>query len=349
MNRFIFTSLIIVKLLISIHSHITNEKGYAYNEISGEMLKPIGIEHKLDYEAMNDDMKKSLESSLINLADVSSTALNYYYYGNQLNTFEKKIYERFDKLCQTPIKNITTEFFNIAQYKIAISNLENTLSKAFFALKYDHPDYFWLNGGYRYTYYPIPGNLNYVDKIQISLTIIDYENKYINNNYDKVTNIAKTVANNAKKQTTLYKRIKYIHDYLATNIKYGYVKADLSRYDIAGCLLNKRCVCQGYALTFSYICRLANIEAIVIQGTTKRGERHFWNYVKIDNVWYLVDVTFDDPGDNEPGVASDNYTFFLIGWGDKYYKENYDKREALSKGLKYPTLSETNYKRPNLV
>ena len=211
---------------------------------------------------MNDDMKKSLGSSLINLADVSPYSLDYYFYGNQLNTFEKKIYVIFAKLCQTPIKNLTTDYFNIAQYKVAKSNLMDSLSKAALALRYDHPEYWWNNGLYEVLYF---NKGDYVDRIQLTFHTNDYAKNYINNNFDKVTNIAKTVADNAKKQTTLYKRIKYIHDYLATNIKYGYEKADQSRYDITGCLLNKRCVCHGYAMTFSYICRLAGIEAIVIK------------------------------------------------------------------------------------
>ena len=114
MNRFIFTSLIIAQLLISIYSRLANENAYAYDKISDELFKPIVIERKLDNEVMNDDMKKLLGSSLINLADVSPYSLDYYYYGNQLNTFEKKIYVIFAKLCQTPLKNLTTEYFDIA-------------------------------------------------------------------------------------------------------------------------------------------------------------------------------------------------------------------------------------------
>ena len=49
-----------------------------------------------------DDMKKPLGSSVINLANTSSGAKEYYYYTNQLNTIEKKIYVEFWKffMCQ---------------------------------------------------------------------------------------------------------------------------------------------------------------------------------------------------------------------------------------------------------
>ena len=158
MNRFIFTSLIIAQLLISIHSRLANENAYAYDEISDELFKPIVIER----EVMNDDMKKSLGSSLINLADVSPYSLDYYFYGNQLNTFEKKIYVIFAKLCQTPLKNLTTEYFSIAEYKVAKSNLMDSLSKAALALRYDHPEYWWNNGLYEVLYF---NKVDYVDRI----------------------------------------------------------------------------------------------------------------------------------------------------------------------------------------
>jgi transglutaminase-like putative cysteine protease len=293
-------------------------------------------------------MEKYLESSFINLADASSSTVEYYYYGKQLNELEKKIYAEFVKLCQAQ-DTFTTEWLSIASYKIAIAKISDLTSKVSGAFKNDHPEYWWY-GGVSSTYYPTADNLGYIDRIQFTLKTNGYTSNYIKKNYDKVTSIAKTIADNAKKQTTVYKRIKYIHDYLATNIQYGYVKEDYDRYNIIGALINKRCVCQGYAMTFSYISRLVGIEAIVVHGiAVDENGRHAWNYVKIDNAWYLLDVTFDDPGDAKPGVPSDVYTYFLIGSGDEYYKKDYLKTEVISAGLRYPTLSATNYKRPNLM
>ena len=347
MKRFIFTSLIIAQLLISIHSKIANENAYAYNEVSGEPFQPIIISYKLDVK--DNEMEKYLESSFINLADASSSTVEYYYYGKQLNEFEKKLYAEFAKLCQAP-DTFTTEWLSIANYKIAIDKMPDLSVKVCSALQFDHPEYWWLYGVTNYTYYPIKDNLGYIDRIQFTIQTNGYTKNYIIKNYDKVTSVAKTIADNAKKQTTVYKRIKYIHDYLATNIQYGYVNADNDRYNIIGALINKRCVCQGYAMAFSYISRLVGIEAIFVRGIAiDENGRHAWNYVKIDNAWYLLDVTFDDPGDAKPGVPSDSYIYFLIGSGDEYYKKDYLKTEVISAGLRYPTLSVTNYKRPNLM
>ena len=235
-----------------------------------------------------------------------------------------------------------TEFIDVQQYKVLISKVPDSCSKASIALAFEHTEYWWISGQITFKYFR---DGDYVNKIQIIMDNNGYSDKYINKYNDKVLSAAKTIADNAKKQNTVYKRIKYIHDYLISYIDYGKGKDDFSPHSTYGALINKLCTCGGYAKTFVYIARLVGIEAIVINGNTVNGS-HFWNYVKIDNIWYLIDLTFDDPGKDE---QTPRYTFFLIGWGDQNYKDHYKESIALAMGLKYPTLSETNYKRPNLV
>jgi hypothetical protein len=334
MNRFIFTILTVAQLLISIHSDIPDKGPNGYYDFYDEAFRPIVIGHEV-HGIMDDNIKKSLGPSVVNLA--ASETVKYYYYGNLLNTFEKRIYTEVWKLCQKPYSFTTGDFIDVSQYKVLKSKLDGSMKKGVYALIFDYTEFWWIGGGFSYQFYT---DNDYIRSIQITLKDHGYTANYITKYHDKLLSTAKTIADNAKKESTLYKRIKYIHDYLVKNTDYGKPRNDFAHQTTYGALIDKVCVCEGYAKTFAYISKLVGIEAIVIHGNTVNGS-HAWNYVKIDNTWYLVDVTFDDTGTTD--------VFFLIGWGDKYYKENYRERNAIAEGLKYPTLSETNYKRPNLA
>jgi len=81
-----------------------------------------------------------------------------------------------------------------------------------------------------------------------------------------------------------------VHDYLILNTDYDYSDTMYSAYD---CLVNKSSVCQGYSLAFMYIMRdLLGVDCTVVFTDT---QNHAWNYIKIDDDWYHVDLTADDP------------------------------------------------------
>ena len=115
---------------------------------------------------------------------------------------------------------------------------------------------------------------------------------------------------------TKYERIKAVHAWMIRNIQYDYDnylkhKIPESAYTVKGALLNKKCVCAGYAAAFKKLMKACNISCEVVSGKAGGG-RHAWNMVKLDGTWYHVDVTWDDPIINERG---DNmrvyYTYFL--------------------------------------
>lgn len=105
--------------------------------------------------------------------------------------------------------------------------------------------------------------------------------------------------------------IKLIHDYIINNSKYDTQKSDKNITNYAsniayGPLLEGYGLCGGYtdsmALFLDYL-DIPNFKVI--------SENHIWNAVYIDNEWYHLDLTWDDP------VTSNNtdvleYNFFLI-------------------------------------
>jgi transglutaminase/protease-like cytokinesis protein 3 len=104
-----------------------------------------------------------------------------------------------------------------------------------------------------------------------------------------------------------YLKVKSIHDWICLNIDYdmvGYNRGDIKVAEPHITLRFKTAVCGGYAALFRYMTYRAGFESTIVNGFTKGqgkyalGEQkiltpHAWNSIKIKNVYYLVDVTWD--------------------------------------------------------
>jgi transglutaminase-like putative cysteine protease len=96
-----------------------------------------------------------------------------------------------------------------------------------------------------------------------------------------------------------YKKERAIHDYIVNNTVYDYENyiqdtiPDESHSDY-GALINGIAVCDGYAKAAYRLLTLAGIECYYVIGYAD-GNGHAWNIVKINDVYYHLDVTWDDP------------------------------------------------------
>lgn len=115
-------------------------------------------------------------------------------------------------------------------------------------------------------------------------------------------------------------KVKAVHDWLCIHVAYDYDNylnhsIPRSSYDIQGPIYYGKAVCQGYALTFQAFMDVLGIESEFIGGyaTNSSGHTgsHAWNKVKVDGIWYWIDVTWDDPVPDSPGIVY-WYKYFLI-------------------------------------
>ena len=117
-----------------------------------------------------------------------------------------------------------------------------------------------------------------------------------------------------------------VHDYLALNLRYDYDALSLPETDTNflaahsayGPVVNKKAVCQGYALCYVVMMQDLGVGACYVGST---ANHHAWNMVVTEAGAYHVDVTFDDPGwgQTSMNVDGDNdwrgyvsHSFFLL-------------------------------------
>ncbi len=100
--------------------------------------------------------------------------------------------------------------------------------------------------------------------------------------------------------------VLFLHDWLAD--RYAY---DLSgtRFDAYSLFRDGVGVCQAYALAFLALGKAAGLEVDMVTSTAMD---HAWNHVRVDGVWYHVDVTRDDPIVTGEGAPPVNHDRFLL-------------------------------------
>ncbi|MED1410342.1 S-layer homology domain-containing protein [Bacillus paramycoides] len=103
-----------------------------------------------------------------------------------------------------------------------------------------------------------------------------------------------------------HEKVKAIHDYVVKHVSYD---TSYKAYTAYEALANRSAVCQGYALLTYQLLKEAGIENHFVVGTGD-GQPHAWNLVKIDNKWYHLDTTFDDPIPDEQGRVT--YSYFNL-------------------------------------
>ena len=87
---------------------------------------------------------------------------------------------------------------------------------------------------------------------------------------------------------------------------------------------------------------------VIGKGTNSEGktENHAWNYVQVEDVWYAIDTTWDDPVSMTGWVSqSSKYRYFLKGSND-ILKDHIPSGQFTEDGkmFSYPPLSSFNYK-----
>ncbi len=107
---------------------------------------------------------------------------------------------------------------------------------------------------------------------------------------------------------TDYEKVKAIHDYICANVVYDYTNLNdpdyMLKYSAYAALINGTSVCQGYANLFYRMALTVGIDCRIISGiSTQTGGGHAWNIVRLGNLYYNLDATWD--------AGQTEYDYFL--------------------------------------
>lgn len=165
------------------------------------------------------------------------------------------------------------------------------ISKVFFAIELDRPDFFWLANPYSYS----------VSDNDLSLTLsstVSYS-EYAKHS-GQLNSVINSVLSELKPDMSELERELYIHDYLVKNCVYEEDSSDnFNRYTIYGCLVEQSAVCEGYKNAFQLLLAYCGVKSYGVSGSTNDSTNvdHVWNAVEIEGDYYYTDVTWDDAED----------------------------------------------------
>ena len=126
-------------------------------------------------------------------------------------------------------------------------------------------------------------------------------------------------------------KVTSIHNYVAHTLVYDKLAdaSEIRSVYFALCDDDHKAVCEGYAKMFKVLCMKCNIPCLIITGdaaTKGEKESHMWNYVLLDDQWYLVDSTWGDQEAGPVGAIVDDYLLVgtnSVGFDDKKVVESH--------------------------
>ena len=289
-----------------------------------------------------------------------NVVVNDYFY-NQLEETSKIFYRAFE----SNKENMKTGNYRI-DFGDAFSDILNSsggeeklgdyYQSAVETYIYDHPEVFYINVNKMYL------NIETTTRgSEVTYNVFinaGNQGSYLDSAYSSKEQIntaiseIESVKNQILSQKTgdIYQDIKMVHDYLVDNVEYDTTISKPNIYNIYGTLVSGSSVCEGYAKSFKYLMDELGIPCVIVigKGTNSSGqsENHAWNYVQINEIWYAVDSTWDDPVVIGGGKATltARYQYFLKGAKtmDKDHFPNGQFTEG-GKIYEFPELSNYDY------
>lgn len=159
--------------------------------------------------------------------------------------------------------------------------------RAYYAVLADHPEIFWIGSSARVQQSGLTGDIVSYD-LEVTVPVEARQSMR-----EKLEAAADACISQISPEATTYQKIKFVYDYIIDTVEYSAGSADSQ--NIQSALLYDSSVCAGYSKAFQYILNRMGLFCTYITGQIKDGGDHGWNMVRIDDVYYYVDVTWGDP------------------------------------------------------
>ncbi|MBQ5318380.1 MAG: hypothetical protein J6K17_04745 [Oscillospiraceae bacterium] len=209
----------------------------------------------------------------------------------QLSSEEKELY-----------RNMVESAENFETTVVVPSGVRgDTIDKVYTILFNNEPQLFWLSTSYP-SFSFATGNL------ELEFVIDRDEAEAVQKEIDATVADVMAVVGGYSQTVS---RLKAIYDWVITNNDFS-LQGNFETCGVYDSLTGGGSLqCQGYAKTFQYLCDVAGIECMVVNGNNTEGSTHAWNVVYCENGYYIVDTTWGDPILSYAKSNYVKYNFFL--------------------------------------
>lgn len=183
------------------------------------------------------------------------------------------------------------ESIDVSKYNIDYDAAQMNVLVSY--LKYEYPELINLSSKYGYGV-RYSGEEKTVYFKPVYLFSADEKDKYFtpfNAELDKIVALAQQQPND-------FSKALYVHDYIVSACEYAteaYDAPDSASpfiFNAYGCLVDNRCVCQGYSVAYKAVMKRLSIP---VDYALSEKMNHIWNTVTLDGKTYHADLTYDDP------------------------------------------------------
>lgn len=285
---------------------------------------------------------------------------NGYFYA-QLGEEAKTIYRAIESHIEDmKTGNYTIDmgdtFQKLLEQENGSDKLEQAYQDAWDAINTDRVDLFYVDSSKVYLYTQQTTIWNY-STYTVSIGPAQNSNYYtqgftskqmVEETFAQLENVRQSVISQLTGNT--YQKISQLNNYLVDTITYDETLNRANTRNIYGALIEKQVVCEGYAKALKYVLDAIDIPCVLVSGTATNAdgqtESHLWNYVQIEQNWYAVDSTWNDPvivGGGSPTNAMK--TEYLCKGQTTMQKDHTPNGKVSQKGMNftYPTLSMQDY------
>ena len=315
------------------------------NFVRGGLLPEIV---EVDPETLTEDqeaeMNRAMRAYVPGVGDEIVNNATHFYFYEQMTPEQQDIYDALLLLGSDPTttNNIVTLYTDVDPRS---AEFVDDFYLVWLCFGYDHPEMWWMNywnGKYAVdAYIGQPQNGHNTVMFQMNEAYTDFE-KDVTAWNDAVEAFMADIDQTASQEEMALA----VHDKLINLAKYdNETLSRLNDKDNAGDLAHTAfgafvhntagdpnyCVCDGYSEAYTYILQQLEFEVTVVSGIAGSGSNkggHAWSIVKIDDMWYEVDSTWDDQTELRQQIE-DQFTPDSLEY--KYYTEAVDDAAYMDK------------------
>lgn len=190
----------------------------------------------------------------------------------------------------TGLYNYASEI-DISKYNIRRSDIESVMR----SVTQDSPELFYVSTVFYYYYIIATDVVTSITPQYKTASWSEMQNQRMLYNAEM-----KRIVSLADPGWSDFEKCLFAHDYIAENAEYV---GEVQYSDAYSILIYNKGLCQAYTLAYTAILRELGVEVSNVVSNTMN---HTWNIVKLDGLWYHVDVTWDDPVADRLGQAQHN-------------------------------------------